>query len=120
MPITTDLATEVGQLRLLIGDTEAAPDGVKPDGSNYTDEELQFFIDGTTDTNIAAAMACETLAWLWNTQASFEADGLRVDRHKVSQGWWRAAVRFRANRGARLVPVTRRDAFSDRAVDDAA
>src|SRR5574337_908036 len=102
MPITTDLTTTTGQIRLLIGDTNAA-DGVKPDGTNFTDAEIAYFYSYGGSIEKAAALACETLAYLWNNLPDFDADGLRVDRSKTAQGWWRAAARFRANTGARIV-----------------
>lgn len=108
MPITTDLTTTIGQIRLLIGDTEAS-NGVKPGGGNFTDAEITYFYDREKSLSRAAALACETLAYLWNTHPDFEADGLRVDRGKVAQGWWRAALRFRAYKGAKVIPVLREE-----------
>jgi hypothetical protein len=111
MAITTDLETSIGQLRLLIGDDREG-DGVKPSGDNFSDAELTFFYQEGGSLNLAAALACESLAWQWNTQASFSADGLRVDRGDIAGRWFRAARQFRANQGARLLGVTRQDAYS--------
>lgn len=111
MPITTDLETEIGQIRLLLGDDQEG-DGVKPDGANFSDAELSYFYERGKSIEEAAALVCETLAWLWNIHPSFEADGLRVDRHEVSQGWWRAAVRLRSRKGAKLISAIRQDAYS--------
>lgn len=110
MPITTDLDSEIGQLRLLIGDNEES--GVKPDGGHFSDAEISYFLEKGGGVTLGAALACETLAWLWNQHPTFEADGLRVERGSVANGWWRAAVQFRANRGAVASPVVRHDAYS--------
>ncbi|HLA42433.1 MAG TPA: hypothetical protein VJZ27_03295 [Aggregatilineales bacterium] len=111
MTITTDLASVIGEIRLLIGDN-AEGDGVKPGGVNFTDTELQYFYDEGGSVNIAAALACETLSWLWHSQPDLDAEGTRINRSKIAEGWWRAAMRFRANRGAKVVALTRQDAFS--------
>jgi len=111
MTITTDLNSSIGELRLLLGDTEAG-DGVKPNGGNFSDAELGYFLEQGGGVNLGAALACETLAWMWNLQPDFDADGLTVKRGEVARGWWRAALRFRANQGAKVVPLIRRDAYS--------
>lgn len=106
MPITTDLETTIGQIRLLVGDeTEGA--GVKPSGANFSDAELNYFYTCAKNIEEAAALVCETLAWLWNIHPDFEADGLRVNRHQVSEGWWRAAVRLRQRKGAKVTVAMR-------------
>lgn len=65
MSFTYDLATEVGRLRLALGDT-ADGAGVKPDGSNFSDEELAYFlaVEGNV-VDLATARACEALATAW-------------------------------------------------------
>ena len=117
MAITTDLETTIGQIRLLIGDDREG-DGVKPSGDNFSDAELTFFYEQGGSLNLAAALACESLAWQWNNQPNFAADGLRVDRGSVARGWFRAARQFRSNRGAKLLGVTRQDAYSQSIASD--
>lgn len=57
-----DLATNVGKLRLEIGDTTSGS-GVKPDGSNFLDAELEYFLDAESGSvGRASARACEVLA----------------------------------------------------------
>lgn len=41
----TDLSSDLAKLRLAIGDTTEDA-GVRPDGGNFSDEELQVFLDG--------------------------------------------------------------------------
>lgn len=57
-----DLTTSVGMLRLEIGD-EVFESGVKPNGDNFTDAELEYFLaqEGST-VGRAAARACEVLS----------------------------------------------------------
>src|SRR5687768_14104956 len=112
MPITTDLTTTTGQIRLLIGDAVES-NGVKPDGSNFTDSEIAFFYEREGSIERAASLACETLAHLWNVQPDFEADGLRVNRQQIAAGWWGAALRWRGAAGARSISLIRQDAYSD-------
>lgn len=59
---TYDLTTAVGKIRLEIGDeTEGA--GAKPDGGNFTDEELEYFYSQeSSSVGRATARACEVLA----------------------------------------------------------
>lgn len=46
MSFTYSLSTNTGKIRLAIGDTSSSTGaGVKPDGSNFSDEELAVFID---------------------------------------------------------------------------
>lgn len=57
-----DLTTNVGKVRLEIGDTTSGT-GVKPDGTNFTDTELEYFLDQEADSvGRATARACEVLA----------------------------------------------------------
>lgn len=107
MAITTDLNSPIGQIRLLIGDTVENV-GVKPDGSNLTDAEIEYFYqrEGMEVTR-AAALACETLAALWTTHPDFEADGLRLNRGMVAKGWLQSALRFRFWAGAQVIQVRR-------------
>lgn len=57
----------IAQLRLEIGDTSPVPGfGVRPDGSCFQDEELQYFLTREGDTvGCAAAAVCEALAVAW-------------------------------------------------------
>lgn len=44
MAFTYDTTTDIGKIRLKIGDTVDG-DGVKPAGGNFTDAEIQVFLD---------------------------------------------------------------------------
>ena len=44
---STDLSTDLARVRLAIGDTTQDA-GVRPDGTNFSDQELELFIDAAT------------------------------------------------------------------------
>lgn len=71
-PCTYILTTDVGKVRLSIGDTdiETIGAGVKPDGANFTDAELQFFIDQAGSWRVAVPSILRTLANLFASQAT--------------------------------------------------
>lgn len=69
MSFTYDLAENVGKLRLALGDTTSGS-GVKPDGANFSDEELEYILEQEGDSvDMATARACEMLATHWANQA---------------------------------------------------
>ena len=59
MAYTYDITTLIGQLRLMIGDTDIVP----TTDAKFTDEELQYFLTlNSNNLNLAAADALE--AWM--------------------------------------------------------
>ena len=115
MSFTYDLTTDAGKLRLEIGDsTEDA--GVRPDGSNFSDEEIAYIFDQEGSLGCAVARACEMLATLWATAADLTV-GPRSE--KLGQVADRFEVRAKALRvqygggstGARGVGVIRADGY---------
>ena len=66
MTFSADLSNDIGKLRSAIGDdtsasaTEGA--GVKPDGTNYTDEQLQVYLDGVDHWTRAVPQVLRALA----------------------------------------------------------
>lgn len=108
MAITTDLNTPIGQVRLLIGDT-IENNGMKPNGANFSDDEIAYFLQAETNGPMrAAALACDTLAALWNTYPDFEADGLRLNRSSIAKAWQYSAVRLRARAGVVVRKLVRK------------
>lgn len=61
---TYDLTTTVGQVRVEIGDTVSGT-GVKPDGANFSDAEITYFLTQESSVGRAAARACEVLARMY-------------------------------------------------------
>lgn len=70
MSTTYDLATDIGKVRLKIGDTDTA-------AAQFSDEELQVFIDEGGTVNASAGLAL--LAW---------ASAVALDDQKVVAGSW--------------------------------
>lgn len=116
MSITTDLATSIGQIRLLIGDdTENV--GVLPNSANFTDAQITYFMSRVGGSVVATAGAlCSNLAKRWATlPQSFSADGLSINRGDMVAKWQQMADGFAteaAGGGFSTVVLDRRDGYS--------
>ncbi len=65
MSFTYDISTNVGQVRFELGD-DTEDSGVKPDGSNLSDEEINILLTREDSTVMrAVAAACEALARMY-------------------------------------------------------
>lgn len=74
MTFTYDLTTDIGKVRLLIGDKNiAAP--------VFTDEELSSFLTSEGSVNLAAAIALEA----WAAGYGANADSERIGDYSYSQ-----------------------------------
>lgn len=72
MSFTYDITTSVGKIRLEIGDiSDATGEGIKPDGSNFTDEELMHFMSLVDTWQQAAVKALRVLASMYASKARF-------------------------------------------------
>jgi len=71
MTITYDITTDIGIIRLLIGDNDIVP----PTDAHFTDEELQVFLTLTGDVYLAAAMALQAWAATLSASATSERIG---------------------------------------------
>lgn len=121
MPTTYNLATDIGKLRLAIGDNIlTSRRGVKPDGTNFLDEELQVFLDEEGTVGRAAAAACEALQAAWAVYTDIFVGG-RAGRSeylsKVTTAWGAKAVLLRKKYGggARVTstPLSRTDGYHE-------
>ena len=72
MIATYVLSTDTGKVRLAIGDTNVSDEGagVKPDGRNFADDELTFFIEQAGSWNAAVPMTLRALAAMFSSQAT--------------------------------------------------
>lgn len=60
---STSLSTDLAKVRLAIGDTSSATGaGIRPDGTNFSDEELAVFITGAASWRAAVAPILRVLA----------------------------------------------------------
>lgn len=89
----------ISRLRLEIGD-KTLNQGVNPDASNFSDEELQTFLTRAGD-NIehAAALACDVLANTWAHLADIEIGPRSEDLSQVAARYEKRAQRYRDRLG---------------------
>ena len=103
MTVTYDPKTDIGKVRLYLGDTQTDV-GVRPDGRNFTDEEIQIFLDiENGDIYGAVATACETLATEWTSYAVSEREGdVARDAKGVAEGYRKRAADWRGRQNGAL------------------
>ncbi len=90
MTATYDLATQIGQVRLLINDTDVSPASV----ANFSDEELQVFLDLGGSVLMAASKACEGMAAKGAGGLASEKIGDYAYTNKTSAQWQALADRY--------------------------
>lgn len=110
------LTTDLDKVRFYIQDTTASS-GPKPDGGNFTDEELGGLIAAEGSWGRAVAGAFEALAALWSPRYNFASEGQRFDRASVAKQHAEAALTWRkkyGSTGSRVgsTATTRVDAYS--------
>lgn len=99
MGFTYDLTSNIGKIRLLIGDTVVNV-GVKPDGTNYSDEEIQVFLDRNgNDADIAAAELLENLARMWSLEPDVKMGPVTESRSDVAENLMTQAEKLRGQTG---------------------
>lgn len=116
------LATDLDKVRFYIQDTTASS-GPKPDGGNFSDDELNGLIALEGSVGRAVAGAFETLAAIWRTKYDFTTEGQSFRRSTVADGYAKQAAEWRAKFGstgsrASSDAVTRVDAYSDDIASD--
>ncbi|PJF23612.1 MAG: hypothetical protein CUN56_00165 [Phototrophicales bacterium] len=99
MPIETSLATDIGKVRLFIGDTTDGK-GVKPDGSNFTDAEITAFLN-MEDNSVhkATAAAFEALSAMWAALAGSHKTGPQSDTNDQAAQYAFLAKMYREEYG---------------------
>ena len=100
MPITTDLTTAIGKVRLEIGDTDStAGQGVKPDGSNLTDDEIEYCLTLEGSVRLAAAKACEVLGRHWSKVADIQIGSRQEQFAQIAKNWVSRGQELRSQGG---------------------
>lgn len=102
MTTTYSLATDIGKVRLEVGDWDfSGGKGVRPGGLSLSDEEIQVWLTAETGTDDpvlrAAIRACEAMAAEW-AKTHDATDGPRSESWSQSQAAWQKkadAVRMR-------------------------
>lgn len=94
MPITYDLTTDAGKVRLHLGDTV---DGVgpRPDKRNFSDAEITYLLAAETTVTAAVALGFETLSGEWAAYSiqeregdvSYDAKGLAEVYAELADDW---------------------------------
>ena len=99
MSFSYALSTDVGKVRLELGDTVSGA-GVKPDNSNFSDEELQSWINAE-DSHImhTVTRACESLARMWSNMANVTIGPRSEGFGKISADWAARAKELRQQYG---------------------
>ena len=113
MAFTYDLDTAVGQVRLLIPDTDEETAALQ-------DAEISYFlIQRGSNVRAAAVDCCKQLARRYAQQFSFTADGLRADLGQRAEMFAKRAAELEQNLGGGLATASldRNDGYSDAATD---
>lgn len=78
---TYDLSTDIGKVRFAIGDTEISSSGagVKPNGENFTDPEIQAFI---TQANGQWSFAVPTLLRILANMYAMRASVIEQEQYR--------------------------------------
>jgi len=120
MTFTNDLSTAIGQMRYHLGD-DVSGAGVKPDGTNFTDEQLTYALSNNgQNVKAAAAEVCGVLATRWAVvpdKVSTDSGAIVIDRTQRVNHWLALQKQLQqqaAGNGSNFVMATldRRDAFS--------
>lgn len=114
MSFSTDLATDIGVLRALLGDdTDGA--GVKPDGTNISDEFLQVLLNREGSVDNAQAAGCEALSRWWAAYAGSLTTGPISESFQQSKAYADLAKSMRAQYGGGAISfaidMTRSDGY---------
>ena len=118
MAFTYNTATDIGKVRLELDDTEQGK-GVRPNGDNLTDAEIQVFLDREGAVLPAVAAACEMLARAWSRVASLSAGGRSEQFGAIAKEYADRAAVLRAQHGGGGAAISagavREDAYTENA-----
>jgi hypothetical protein len=107
-----DLTTDLGKLRVEIGDVEET-------AALFYDSELTYFLTDEGSVLAAAARACEVLAARYAGSYNFKTDDQSFDRGALSKQYAEQAKRLRAQSGGTTtIAATRIDGYSDDIAND--
>ena len=98
MAFTYDLNSEIGLIRLELGDITAGA-GVRPDGSNINDDELQVWLKREGSIMRAVAAACESLARMWANMVDLSVGPRSESYSQAAKSWLELAKQLRKQYG---------------------
>lgn len=91
----TDLLN-ISKVRFEIGDTVSGV-GVRPDGSNLTDEEIMMLLtDESNDIKLAASRACDALSSAWSLVANEQVGPRKTELGAISEKFEKRATGLRS------------------------
>ena len=124
MSFSYDTTTDIGKVRFAIGDVTSGA-GIKPDGTNLSDEEIQLLVTREGSWGAAAAACCETLAVWYARVVTIAVGPRREDLGAIRQAYTDLAARLRLQYGGGGVAhgfsagVVRVDGYSQDVASDA-
>lgn len=122
---TYDLATSTGLVRLELGDDQYQA-GVKPDGTNLTDEEIGVYLEREGAVMRAVAGLCEMLSVRYSGLSDVSVGPRRESLGQIANAYANRARDLRAKYGGNSAQVngsfsyqpTRADGYSSAASGD--
>lgn len=118
MTFTYALADDIGKVRFELGDTTSG-EGVRADGSNLSNEEIQHLLDREGTVMLAVAAACEMLARDWARAASYSTGPRSEQIGRVSAEWAARGIEARNKQGGNYAVFSatfkREDGYSEEA-----
>lgn len=122
MTFSTTLSTDIGKVRLELGD-DVSGSGILPTGANLTDEQIQVYLDRNSDvSNVTLIMRtvadiCEALATRYAPLTNISVGSRREDLAKISEQYASRAKELRDKYGGSSDVVSvgwlRTDGYSD-------
>lgn len=89
----------ISKVRLEIGDTVSGT-GIRPDGTNLSDEEIAVWLDQEDDdVMLAAARACDAMSRAWSVVANETVGPRKTEFGKVSGEYEKRAESLRGTYG---------------------
>lgn len=88
MTLTYDISTDIGRVRLSVGDYDITTTGagVKPNGDNFSDEELQVYLDDVSEWQVCVPLLLRTLSNMYAVQSRVvELDNYSEDLRNISK-----------------------------------
>lgn len=98
MTYTTTLSTDIGKIRLELGD-DTSGSGILPSGANITDEQIQIFLDREGSVMRAVAGICEMLATRYAQVADLQVGPRRESYSQISAAYLKRAKELRDRYG---------------------
>jgi len=106
MAFTYDLTTNIGKIRLAIGDSKYQQ-GVRPDNCNFSNEEITAILtDASNDVNVASAVLMEILSREWALLCDITLGPRKEAYSQVSKRYTELAKQMRDAVGGNVLSVT--------------